>query len=78
MGCNCKRAIQLEKKYGVEIKESMPKRIYRTVWKAFVVALSGVMGIVVVPAVISVLVYNRIFKNEKGITISKKLLKHIM
>lgn len=77
MACNCKKAAELEEKYGTEIEESILKKAYRGLWKLFVLSLGVVIGIVAVPVVIFILMFNQIFMGGKGIKFPEKLSKYI-
>jgi len=77
MSCNCKRALGLEEKYGVEVKETKLQLAYRTLWKLLVLCIGVILGIILVPVIILVLMYNQIFRGGKGITIPEKLSKYI-
>lgn len=77
MGCNCKKALKLEEGHGTEVKETKLQLTYRTLWKLIVLGLGVILGIVLVPVIIFVLMYNQIFRGGKGITIPEKLSKYI-
>ena len=77
MGCNCKRGLQLEEKYGTEIEETKLQKVYRTLWKLLIMTIGVVLGIVLVPVVILALMFNQIFRGGKGITLPKRLSKYI-
>lgn len=78
MACNCKRALKLEEENGTEVKETKLQLTYRTLWKLIVLGIGVILGIVLVPVIILVLMYNQIFRGGKGITIPEKLSKYIM
>ena len=77
MSCNCKKALQIEEKYGVEVKETLLQKCYRSLWKIFILMLGVVMGIVAVPVVILILIFNQIFRGGKGLVFPEKLSKYI-
>ena len=77
MGCNCKKALKLEEDHGTKVKETKLQLTYRTLWKLIVLGIGFILGIVLVPVIILVLMYNQIFRGGKGITIPEKLSKYI-
>jgi len=78
MSCNCKKALELEKKYGVEVKETLLQKTSRVTMKIAVLLIGFIISIVAVPVVISILIYNQVFRGGKGITIPSKLSKFIL
>ena len=78
MSCNCKKALELEKKYGVEVKETLLQKTSRVTMKIAVLLIGLIISIVAVPVVISILIYNQVFRGGKGITIPSKLSKFIL
>ena len=77
MACNCKNALKIEGKYGTEVKETGLQKTYRTLWRLFIFAIGLILGIVLVPVIISILTYNQFFRGGKGITIPKMLSKYL-
>jgi len=78
MSCNCKKALELEKKYGKEVKETILQKSLRTTLKIAVLLIGFAISIVAVPVVVSVLIFNQVFRRGKGITIPSKLSKYIL
>jgi hypothetical protein len=78
MSCNCKKALELEKKYGKEVKETILQKSLRTTLKIAVLLIGFAISIVAVPVVVSVLIFNQVFRGGKGITIPSKLSKYIL
>ena len=78
MSCNCKRALELEKKYGKEIKETVLRKSLRMTLKVAVLLIGFAISIIAVPVVVSVLIFNQVFRGGKGITIPSKLSKYIL
>ena len=78
MGCNCKRIKAIQDKYGIKLPETYLNKIYRGVWKVGVLVFGAVAGIILVPVVISILIFNQLFRGGKGITIPKKLAKYLV
>lgn len=77
MACNCKKVLKLEEDHGTEVKETKLQLTYRTLWKLIVLGIGVILGIILVPVIILVLMYNQIFRGGKGITIPEKLSKYI-
>jgi len=77
MACNCKKAIQIEDRYGTKIEESLLQKTRRTFGKILVLLIGFGLSIVVVPVITVVLIYNQIFREGKGITIPKMLSKYL-
>lgn len=77
MGCNCKRALQIQEKYGTEVNENTFQKVYRVLLKIIILLIGLVFGVILVPVVVFILIFNQVFRDGKGITIPKKLSKYI-
>jgi hypothetical protein len=77
MACNCKKANELQDKYGIPQEESLLKKTYIILFKIFVMLLGLVLGIVVVPIVICALIYNQIFRAGKPLKLPRWLSKFL-
>lgn len=70
--------MNLRKKYGKEVKETILQKSLRTTLKIAVLLIGFAISIVAVPVVVSVLIFNQVFRGGKGITIPSKLSKYIL
>ena len=77
MACNCKKANELQDKYGIVQEESMLKKAYVVIFKIFVMLLGLVLGIVIVPIVIFALIYNQVFRAGKPLKLPRWLSKFL-
>ena len=77
MGCNCKKAIQIEDRYGTKMEENLLQKTRRNLIKILVLLIGFGLGIVIVPVVTVVLIYNQIFRGGKGLTMPKMLSKYL-
>ena len=78
MACNCKKRLEFEEKYGTKMVETYLQKSYRVMLKVAIILIGFVLGIVAVPVVISVLIFNQVFRNGKGLTIPKVLTKYMV
>ena len=78
MACNCKKRLEFEEKYGTKMVETYLQKSYRVMLKVAIILIGFVLGIVAVPVVISVLIFNQVFRGGKGLTIPKVLTKYMV
>ncbi len=77
MACNCKKANELQDRYGIPQEESILKKVYIVSFKILVMLIGLVFGIVLVPIIICTLIYNQVFRAGKPLRIPKWLSKFI-
>jgi len=77
MSCNCKRSLEIQDKYGVDVEETVGEKAYRHAWKVLIALIALGLTIVVVPAVMVLIVYSIIFGNGKPIKLPKQLSKYL-
>jgi hypothetical protein len=77
MACNCKRGLEIQDKYGVDVEETVGEKAYRYAWKVLIAIIALGLTIVVVPAVMVLIVYSVIFGNGKPIKLPKQLSKYL-
>lgn len=74
MGCNCKRGVELEEKYGENVEETPIEKGLRLLYKVAVFALVLVLGIVVSPIAIIYVLYRMVF-GDGGVKIPRKIME---
>ena len=67
MGCNCKRKIELEDKYGEKVEEGLLERLTRGIVRALLALTTVVFAIVITPFAIIYLLLKLFFSRDKGI-----------
>ena len=78
MACNCKNRIKFEEENGIKVSETYLQKSHRAVLKVCVMLIGFTLSIVTVPVVISVLIFNQVFRGGKGLTIPKTLSKYLV
>jgi len=77
MACNCKRKIDLEKKYGVRQTETILGKVRRFMLKILIFIFLMAMILVATPIMIVVVIYRIAFKGDTAIVLPKFLGKYI-
>ena len=77
MSCNCKRAREIEEKYGEEQEESLFWKGYRFLWKIIFNLILIVLAIIVTPIIIFMVLYNIVVGRENILMLPKQLRKYL-
>ena len=77
MGCNCKRKIELEDKYGEKEEEGLFTKLSRYALKAFAFALTIFSAIILTPIMIFVVIYKIFFAKKREIILPKAFRRFI-
>lgn len=77
MGCNCKKSVELEKKYGVNEEENLITKITRWLFKMVVFIIAMFLAVLVTPIMILVVLYKMFFAKHREIILPKSLRKFI-
>lgn len=77
MGCNCKKKIELEEKYGEEQEETLMGKWVRLLSKVIFFVLLIVMTIIVAPIMIIVVIYKVTLSKNKTFVLPKFLGKYL-
>ena len=76
MGCNCKRAIDFEKKFGVKQEENLPTKITRYLFKIIFFVIGFALAVIAVPYLVFYAVFS-IFFGKNRIILPKFLRKYL-
>ena len=77
MSCNCKRAREIEEKYGEEQEESLFWKGYRFLWKIIFNLIFIVLAIIITPIIILMVLYNIVVGRENILMLPKQLRKYL-
>jgi hypothetical protein len=77
MSCNCKRSLELQDKYGVDVEESIGEKVYRYIWKVLIAFIALGLSIVVVPVAMVIIMYSIIFGDGKPVKLPNWLAKYL-
>lgn len=77
MGCNCKKSIELEEKYGVKEDENIIIKISRLMFKFLIFVITIFLAIIVTPIMILVVIYKLFFAKHREIILPKMLRNFI-
>ena len=77
MSCNCKRAREIEEKYGEEQEESLFWKGYRFLWKIIFNLIFIVLAIIITPIIILMVLYNIVFGRENVLILPKQMRKYL-
>lgn len=76
MSCNCKRKIELEKKYGIKEEENVLQKTIRFTLKLFFMVLAISFALVIIPIMVVVSLFKAFFGNNE-ITLPNFLGKYL-
>ena len=77
MGCNCKRRMDIEDKYGEKIEENLLEKGLRLILKVMVFALAIALSIVITPFLLIYIAYKMIFKHSTTLAMPKQIVRAI-
>jgi hypothetical protein len=77
MACNCKRKAEIEKKYGVKVKETIFRKGYRYFMKVVMTAIVIVLSLAITPIMALYVIFAVLFKKDKAIVLPKILGKYL-
>lgn len=79
MACNCKQRNAVIEEYGTPEEESLLGVIYRQFLKIILFIIALVIGIVLIPVILVMAIYQMVFvrEDERMIVLPKMLSKHI-
>ena len=77
MSCNCKRAREIEEKYGEEQEENLFWKGYRFLWRIIFALILIVLAIIVTPIIIFMVLYNIVVGRENILMLPKQLRKYL-
>jgi len=79
MACNCKQRNEVIEEYGMPEEEGLLSVLYRNLMKVVFFVMALIIGILLVPIILVVMIYQMTFvkEPERMIILPKVLSKHI-
>jgi spore maturation protein SpmA len=77
MGCNCKKKMVLEDKYGVKEEESLASKAKRYFWKCAIFLVFIAASFILIPTLVLMAIYQISFKRNPKIVLPKFLGKYM-
>lgn len=77
MGCNCKKKIEIEEKYGEEESASLLSQAARKIATAFAMILFIVLAIALTPIIIILIIYAVVFRKDNNVILPKFMRKYM-
>ena len=77
MGCNCKRKMEIEEKYGTPMSESLGEKIVRFAKRLFLFVFTVLASVIMVPIITIVAIYKLTISKNLEIVPPKFLRKYL-